>query len=70
MAELIYPWIDNFLNMMRSTRNASPNTLSAYRGDMTEFARFAGRRQTTPERANADQVRAYLRALDEKGLAA
>ncbi len=70
MAELIYPWIDNFLNMMRSTRNASPNTLSAYRGDLTEFARFAGRRQTTPERANADQVRAYLRALDEKGLAA
>ena len=50
MAELNYPWIDNFLNMMRSTRNASQNTLSAYRGDLTEFALFVGRRQTTPER--------------------
>ncbi len=67
---LSYPWIDNFLNMMRSSRNASVNTLAAYRRDLTEFARFAGRRQTAPERASADQVRAYLKTLDEKGLAA
>ncbi len=70
MAELSYPWIDNFLNMMRSTRNASQNTLSAYRGDLTEFAQFVGRRQTTPERAGADHVRKYLKAIDEKGLSA
>ena len=70
VAELNYPWIDNFLNMMRSTRNASQNTLSAYRGDLTEFALFVGRRQTTPERASADHVRKYLKALDERGLAA
>ena len=70
MAEISYPWIENFLNMMRSTRNASANTLSAYRSDLSEFARFCGRRQTTPERASAEQVRGYLRALDEKGLAA
>lgn len=68
MAELSYPWIENFLNMMRSTRNASQNTLAAYRGDLTEFAHFAGRRQTTPERASVDQVRKYLKAIDEKGL--
>lgn len=68
MAELSYPWIENFLNMMRSTRNASPNTLAAYRGDLTEFAHFVGRRQTTPERAGVDQVRQYLKAIDEKGL--
>lgn len=70
MAELNYPWIDNFLNMMRSARNASPNTLAAYRRDLTEFAHFVGRRQTTPERASADHVRAYLRSIDEKGLSA
>jgi len=70
MAELNYPWIDNFLNMMRSTRNASSNTLAAYRGDLSEFAMFVGRRQTTPERASVDHVRGYLKALDEKGLAA
>ena len=70
MAEITYPWIENFLNMMRSTRNASINTLAAYRHDLTEFARFAGRRQTDPERANADQIRAYLKSLDEKGMAA
>jgi len=68
LAELSYPWIENFLNMMRSTRNASPNTLAAYRGDLTEFAHFVGRRQTTPERAGVDQVRQYLKAIDEKGL--
>lgn len=68
MAELSYPWIENFLNMMRSTRNASPNTLAAYRGDLTEFAHFVGRRQTTPERAGVDHVRQYLKAIDEKGL--
>lgn len=70
MAELRFQWIENFLNMMRSTRNASVNTLSAYRGDLSEFAHFVGRRQTTPERASADHVRAYLRAINEKGLAA
>ena len=70
MAEITYPWIENFLNMMRSTRNASINTLAAYRHDLTEFARFAGRRQTDPERANSDQIRAYLKSLDEKGMAA
>lgn len=70
MAEISYPWIDNFLNMMRSTRNASANTLAAYRGDLTEFAHFVGRRQTTPERASVDHVRGYLRAINEKGLAA
>lgn len=70
MAELNYPWIDNFLNMMRSVRNASPNTLAAYRNDLTEFANFLLRRQTAPERASVDQVRAYLKSLDEKGLAA
>ncbi len=56
--------------MMRSIRNASPNTLSAYRRDLNEFAFFVGRRQTLPERANAVQIRAYLKSLDDRGLSA
>lgn len=70
MAEITYQWIDNFLNMMRSTRNASANTLLAYRHDLTEFARFVGRRQTTPERASIEHIRGYLKTLDDKGLSA
>lgn len=70
MADLTYQWIETFLNMMQSTRNASANTLAAYRRDLTEFARFVGRRQTDPERAMPDQIRAYLKSLDGRGLSA
>ncbi len=70
MADLTFTWVESFLNMMRSTRNASPNTLAAYRRDLTEFALFVGRRQTLPERASVDQLRAYLKALDGRGLSA
>ncbi len=70
MAELTYQWIETFLNMMRSTRNASSNTLAAYRRDLTEFAHFVGRRATDPERAMPDQIRAYLKTLDDRGLSA
>ncbi|MDA0997696.1 MAG: site-specific tyrosine recombinase XerD [Proteobacteria bacterium] len=70
MAERPVPiWIENFLDMMVSNRGAPPNTLDAYRRDMLDFAAFIARRHREPERASADHVRAYMRAISDKGLA-
>ncbi len=63
-------WVETFLDMMVSSRGAPPNTVDAYRRDLMDFAAFVGRRHREPERASADHVRAYMRAVADKGLAA
>ena len=59
--------IDSFLEMMSAERGARPNTLEAYRRDLGDYA---GSVAIDVSRATADDIRGYLRGLDDMGLAA
>ncbi len=62
--------LERFLEMLVVERGASPNTLDAYRRDLEDFGRFLERRQGRPERASAEDVRAWLADLGDRGFAA
>ncbi len=62
--------IETFLDTMSAERGAAANTLDAYGRDLNDFAAFMSRRKRPPEAADADHLRAYLRALSEAGIAA
>lgn len=62
--------VEAFLEMLSAERGAAANTLSAYRGDLTDYAAFLGARGTAPSRAGADDVRAFLADLSARGFAA
>lgn len=57
-----------YLEALRTERGASPNTVSAYRRDLSGFTRFLGRRRLEIGRAGAEQVARYLLALHQQGL--
>lgn len=54
--------IDAFLDMMLAERNAAPNTRQAYARDLGDAAAFFARKKKTLDKANEDDLRAYLRA--------
>ena len=60
--------IESFLEMMSAERGAAKNTLDAYRRDLEDFARF--RANAPVSEASADDVRAYLADLNDRGFAA
>jgi integrase/recombinase XerD len=60
--------IESFLDMMSAERGASVNTLSAYRRDLLDFARFAARRKFTLKSAAASDLRAHLQSLSAASL--
>ncbi len=60
--------IETFLEMMAAERGAADNTLAAYSRDLGDYCEFLG--PTAPERATADDVRAYLSDLARRGLGA
>ncbi len=62
--------IEAFLEMMAVERAAAANTLKNYGRDLERFAAFAARRRETLETAGADDIAAWLEALDAEGLAA
>jgi len=62
--------IENFLEMMAVERAAAANTLKNYGRDLVRFAAFADRRGETVETAGADDIAAWLAALEAQGLAA
>ncbi|MBZ0229186.1 MAG: site-specific tyrosine recombinase XerD [Bauldia sp.] len=62
--------IDAFLEMMSAERGASINTLSAYRRDLDDYARYLAGRGSSCERVRIETIRTYLAHLDEKGFAA
>ncbi len=57
-----------YLEALQTERGASPNTLSAYRRDLSGFLRFLRRRGPTIESAGADDVARYLLTLRQAGL--
>ncbi len=71
MAEWQNRYLEPFLEMLVAERGASKNTVEAYARDLNHCAQFVGG-QGAPDLAQAttQQLRSYLRALDETGLSA
>lgn len=63
-------FIDMFLEMMAVERAAAANTLKNYGRDLERFAAFAASRKETLETAGADDIAAWLAALEREGLSA
>jgi len=62
--------VDAYLHRLASTRGASEHTLRAYGADLVELADFLAARGLADPRAVCPRtVRAWLGALDERGLA-
>jgi len=60
--------VAEYLEALQTERGASPNTLSAYRRDLSGFLGFLRRRGTRIESAGADHVARYLLTLRQAGL--
>ncbi len=60
--------VEAFLEMLMAERAAAANTVAAYRRDILGFASFLAKRGAAPERASADDVRAYLAAASRAGI--
>lgn len=65
--------LQSFLEYLRLNRNASPNTVHAYRGDLSQYLTFlekrAGRPTVGPSDLDYQGVRAFLGELFERGTA-
>lgn len=62
--------LDRFLDMMAVERGASASTLKNYGRDLARFAAFVSRRGESLASLGADDVSAFLSALEAEGLAA
>jgi integrase/recombinase XerD len=60
---------ESFIEMMSVERGALPNTLAAYRNDLTDLSTFLAGRSVPPQAATAEDLRAYLARLRRAGLA-
>jgi integrase/recombinase XerD len=58
-----------FLEMMVAERGAAKNSVAAYRRDLADYTSFLQARGTALERTESEDIRAYLRKLDDLGLA-
>ncbi|QPF92290.1 site-specific tyrosine recombinase XerD [Bradyrhizobium commune] len=56
-----------FLDMLAAEQGAGPNTLDAYRRDLTDFSEFLGRAGHTFVDAETQSLRDYLADLDTRG---
>src|SRR5947199_7907574 len=56
-----------FLDMLAAEQGAGPNTLEAYRRDLTDFSSFLARRGQNFAGAGTDALRDYLADLDARG---
>jgi integrase/recombinase XerD len=64
------PHLKAFLEMLSSERGAAQNTLEAYERDLDAYVSFLAARDRDPITADAKDIRAYLSALSDDGLAA
>jgi integrase/recombinase XerD len=62
--------IESFLEMLSAERGAAKNTLEAYRRDLDDYAGFLQRRGRDAVSAEADDIRAWLSDLSQRGFAA
>jgi integrase/recombinase XerD len=59
-----------FLDMIATERNASKNTLDAYRRDLDDYAEFLAGKKSDFAKADTQTIRNYLSALAKRELAA
>ncbi len=62
--------VEAFLEMLSAERGAARNTLEAYARDLVDFATFITRQGQEIVSARAEDLRAYLRSLEQAGMAA
>ncbi len=62
--------IEAFLEMLSAERGAAGNTLEAYARDLRDFGHFIARQGQEIMNARAEDLRAYLRSLEQAGMAA
>jgi integrase/recombinase XerD len=62
--------VAEFLGALRTERGASPNTMLAYRRDLTDFTAFLARRQCALGEVALGDLTGYLAALRRRGLGA
>ncbi|MGH7057151.1 MAG: tyrosine recombinase [Acetobacteraceae bacterium] len=62
--------IEAFLEMLAAERGARPNTLSAYRADLEQFAAFAAAVGSDGQAADAALLARYFASLAARGLSA
>lgn len=63
------PSIDDFLAYLAVERGSSPNTIAAYRRDLTRYSQTLESRSVAPAGASRDDVTEHLRRLRDAGLA-
>jgi integrase/recombinase XerD len=61
--------INRFLEMMSAERGAAKNSIQAYGRDLEDYTGFLANRKQQAVTASSDDVRAYLAALEQRGLA-
>ncbi len=61
--------VESFLEMLAVERGAAATTCGSYRGNLNCFAEFLGERGCEINHAQINDLRAYLAALTEAGLA-
>jgi integrase/recombinase XerD len=61
-------WAEAFLEMMSVERAAAKNTLSAYARDLADATGFLAGKGRDLATASAEDIEAYFRALDDRGL--
>jgi integrase/recombinase XerD len=65
-----HPLIDAFLDMLAAERGAARNTLDAYRRDLSDYVDHLRRAGAEPLSVATDGLRAYLAALEARGMTA
>lgn len=61
-------WAERYIAYLEGARQASPHTLAAYRGDLTDFAAYLGRLDRKVEEVDHRCLRAYLAHLETRRL--
>lgn len=62
--------IELFLDMQAAERGAGENTLAAYRNDLADLSSHLRAAGTSVAKADTDDLRGFLKSLDERGFAA
>jgi integrase/recombinase XerD len=60
--------LDAFLDMLAAERGAAANTQDAYRRDLSDYIDFLNRRGRDPGDCGTEDLRAWLAALDARGM--
>jgi len=69
-ADIISPEVGDYLAMLAAERGAGTNTIEAYRRDLADYLAYLARAGSSPDRADAGLLRAFVIDLEQRGLSA